>query len=228
MITLLRGLSEGGYLGSLLYPLVPDDLARQLASLQPGPPMQLPATPALAGRDPTGCSVVTQLHALDAAAAWRIPLFLHADDFAIPAIPASTVPDAQCALDLAETWAKHSEQEYNYTQRKTVVLCLVGAWGVDACVEPPLTLNRQALRRTSTHRWLGGVWAENLNFQPDLPNGIGAMWAAVQSVFAQAHSRSLPLHLLGEMAAAKCKGSLLHAPLLSMFVEDADEQVLRA
>ena len=96
LISLVRGLAEGGYLGALLYPLIPDKLARTLEASGTGAAVNFPGDAQPVPR------TTAQLTQADESATWRIPLFLHADD---QAIPASSSRQAQIALDEASSWA---------------------------------------------------------------------------------------------------------------------------
>ena len=221
-LQMLRGLAEGGYLGALLYPLLPDSLVRKLESLQRGPAM----LPKLACSDPMHSAMsnesATLMYNYDRAADWRIPMLLHADD---QAIPESSLQQMQMSLSLAEHWSQETEQEYHVTDDKTVVLFLTGHWPPDALARHPLRMNGQPLSEAAKHKWLGAVWSRGLLFRDHLNQRVMAVRAAVQSTLVLARSGGYPLHILAEMAEAKCKGVLLVGFVLLIMVPDADEVI---
>ena len=81
-LRLIKGFAEGGMLGPSLYPLVPDPLARRLESAGTGIAVVPAANPQL--RDCNPLSEEKRLQDMDSQAPWRIPVFLLADDQAIP------------------------------------------------------------------------------------------------------------------------------------------------
>ena len=91
----LRGLSEGGYLGTLLYPFLPDGLARSLEDRGSGPGMLPDCGNSIAMLDPCSEQCGRQMRAADEAADWRIPILLHADDQALPASSLQTAQETR-------------------------------------------------------------------------------------------------------------------------------------
>ena len=199
LMRMFRGLAEGGYLGTLLYPLLPDGLAKQLAQQNQGPAM----IPAFTTDNPVMTADV--MKAADAAGVWRIPLLLHADD---QVIPGSSLTALQGSLDMADQWSVMAEQQYHVDKTKTVAMCLVmGSVGA-VYREQPLHLSNKSLTRVDEHRYLGHVWQEGVKFEKQLMSKLQATRHAAQPVIAQARKQDMPLHLLAEMAEAKCKGTL--------------------
>lgn len=109
----MRGLSEGGYLGSLLYPFLPDDLAQRLEILGVGPGVEITAEQSAYLCDPTVPDIAERLEKMDRTTSWRTPLLLHAD---YHAIPTNKARQAQSALNICNRWSLDDELEYHYLQ----------------------------------------------------------------------------------------------------------------
>ena len=147
---------------------------------------------------------------------------LHADD---QSLPASSLQTAQETLAIASKWSKESEQEYHVAPEKTVVIFLSGHWQQDALKRNPLTIDGKMLHEAEKHKWLGAVWAKDLDFSEHLSQRIKSVWGAVKPTLALARIGGYPVHILAEMAAAKCRGALFVGFVLLLMVPDAEQRI---
>ena len=139
-LQMLRGLAEGGYLGALLYRMLPDSLVRKLDSLRRGPAL-LPKDEGFPfSLNASSNESASFMHNADLAAEWRVPMLLHADD---QAIPESSLQQMQETLHIADQWSQETEQEYHVTTDKMVVIFLTGSWPTDALLSRPLSMKGQ-------------------------------------------------------------------------------------
>ena len=97
---LVRGLAEGGNLGSLLYPLLPNELANVLDRLELGAAVAPESRRQYIVLYPCASADNVLLDAIDQQS-WKVPLLLHADD---QLFPVSNLTAGQSVLDVASTW----------------------------------------------------------------------------------------------------------------------------
>ena len=110
--------------------------------------------------------------ALDLESPFRLAAILHADD---PVILGSSRGALQSSLDIVSSWAILHGAHSHVAAEKSVVMV---SGDVLPCPAGPISMlkangERAILSFMQSHRWLGVIWASNLDLEPDMRSMVG-------------------------------------------------------
>ena len=221
IVDIHSGIPEGGMLGPLLYPLLPNMLDKMLHAAGAGIGIGTPAA-SLAelvrhdALDPASAAVFAKA---DAASQQRGHILLVADD---QIFPESCLLRLQAHADIVSEWADAVRQEYHVASPdKTTVLQVGAAARPDVYNQSPVMLSRSPVPCALKKKWVGVLWDHLLTFQPFQLERMGAARGAFKPLAGLAAEGVVPLAEIRELMSATVEGTLFFGAMFTYMAQDA-------
>lgn len=228
------GFPEGGMMGPLCYPLLPNMLVKLLEKANAGVGTSTPpaAKHVMANLNPCSASDAAKFAEGENLAQLRILILLHADD---QAMPECSIPRLQAAVSIAEEWSGCTHQEYHLGATKSVVIVFRSSQDLEMYRSHGIHLNGHALSGSAEHKWLGVIWDSHLTFAPFLQTRMKAAWGAFAPIKGSGSSHAVMLQLAFRAIQSNVLGCLLGggstlimAPDVVAMLDDLQGKMLRS